>query len=102
MQLANPDLTSHQSGRQKQRIKELMNAQDPQTFVYPIKRIPNVRKFKVEVLSRYHPVFESAGIKKREFDPLITSEPHFNRQANKYIRHQLTRLNKHRDNPALF
>lgn len=72
--------------------------------VYPCRRLPNVREFKVEVLSDWNPILKKSKLrlKKRMFNPLITSIPHSNKSINRYIEHQFKRLNKHRKNPAAF
>jgi hypothetical protein len=77
-------------------------SQDESTYVFPQKRIPNVRKFRVQALSNYHPIFEEAGIRKREFAPVIDCENYINKSQNRYIKHQLTRLNRNRGNPVVF
>lgn len=70
--------------------------------LYPQKQIPNVRRFKVEVLSNYHPILIQGGVKKREYEPLFSTEPYRNNRINSYIRHQFRRLNQHRSNPRVF
>lgn len=70
--------------------------------IYPYKPLPNVRKFKVKQLAPYHPVFEQAGILKREFSPLFETEQYNNKRLNRYIKHQWIRLNRHRTNPRTF
>lgn len=84
------------------KIRNAIAAMSAETESYPQKTIPNVRKFRIKLLSDYHPVFLKAGIKKREFEPIIDSEPYLNKSINRYIRHQFERLNKSRTNPALF
>lgn len=66
------------------------------------KPVPNVRKFKVQVLSDYHPIFAKSGIKKREFHPIFVQEPYTNRTINRFINHQIQRLIKYRNNPGAF
>lgn len=70
--------------------------------IFPQKRIPNVRNFKVKALSNHHPIFEEAGIKKREFSPLMEYENYVNKSQNRYIKHNIIRLNKLRSNPTAF
>ena len=64
--------------------------------------IPNVRTFKVRMLSEYHPIFLEEGIKKREYKAEFDSEKYTNRSINRYLDHQLIRLRKSRTNPAKF
>jgi len=68
----------------------------------PQRRIPNVRRFNVKLLSDYHPVLQAHNIRKRQYEPIFESEPYLNRPLNRYISHQFKRLNKHRGNPKVF
>jgi hypothetical protein len=65
-------------------------------------RLPNVRRFKVAQLGDYHPVFKAFGHKKRMMHPLFDMSYYDNRKLNRYIEHQILRLNGVRDNPTLF
>lgn len=67
----------------------------------PMKKIPNVRKFKV-ILSEWDPVLLKHGIKKREFKPKLIFIRYKNHKLNKYIEHQLRRLLKHINNPKVY
>jgi len=76
--------------------------QDPSTYLFPQKNLPNVRKFKVSVTQGYHPILMKKNIRKREYPPLIDSEQHSNKSINRYLHHQFLRLNKSRNNSRLF
>jgi hypothetical protein len=84
----------------KKIIEELNK--DESTYVYPQKQLPNVKTFKVELLSNHHPVFKEKGILKREFEPLIRQEAYLNKAQNQYIRAQFYRLNKCRHDARKF
>lgn len=56
----------------------------------PFKRLPNVRNFEVE-LNDYDPLFAKYGIRKR-IAPNLKYEPHNNNKLNRYVYHQLKRL----------
>lgn len=60
------------------------------------------KKFKVKLLSEYHPIFAEAGITKREHSPELKTFPYINKSLNRYIDHQFLRLNKAKTNPHLF
>lgn len=66
------------------------------------KPLPNVRKFKIRMLSQYHPIFAKKGIPKRELTPKFDSEPYTNKSINRFISHQLLRLSQSRTQPAKF
>lgn len=66
------------------------------------KPIPNVRNFKIKLLSEPHPVFQKHGKMKREFAPIIEWETHSNKRIIRYINHQLERLRMYKHNPKLF
>ena len=70
--------------------------------LYPQKKIPNVKKFNVEIRPEYHPVFKRYGIKKRKYHPILNSEPYLNQSLNRYITHQFQRLNKTRTQTKTF
>jgi hypothetical protein len=71
--------------------------------IYPVKPLPNVRKFKIAALSNHDAYLASeAGILKREFSPLIESESYSNKRLNRYVKWQFIRLNAARDNSRLF
>jgi len=67
-----------------------------------IKPLPNVRKFKIKLLSDFHPIFLAKGIFKRQYEPLISSDPYNNKSLNRYLLWQEKRLNKLRDSPKKF
>jgi len=59
-------------------------------YWYPFKPIPDVRHFEVE-LNAFDPLFAMFGIKKR-FSPTIKTEKFVNEKYNRYMEHQLRRL----------
>ena len=71
-------------------------------YVNPVKLLPNVRKFKIQGLSDYHPVLQREGIYKREFAPVLEQEKYRNAKINRYVQHQIKRLNQNRSNPQAF
>jgi len=85
-------------------IKKLLylRSKDVSSHLYPQKRIPDVRTFRVKVLSDYHPVFKERGIPRREFPPIFETSPHNNKYMNKYLRHQFRRLIENVHNPSYF
>lgn len=64
----------------------------------PFRRIPNCREFKIE-LEGIDKVYELFHIKKN-LDPKITITPYDNKSLNRYMEHQLIRLEKCRDSDA--
>jgi len=66
----------------------------------PIKLLPDVKDFKVKV-NTMDWLFELFGIVKREA-PAITYEPYKNRSMNRYLVHQMLRLERNRRNPELY
>jgi len=56
----------------------------------PFKKLPNVRKFKVEI-SNYDEIFLKHGVKKR-LQPKFTFERYNNQKLNRYMEHQLKRM----------
>jgi hypothetical protein len=70
--------------------------------IYPHKRLPNVREFRVEVQENYHPILAKLGISKRSFNPVLHTKPHYNRSINRYIEHQFRRLNANRSRPCVY
>jgi len=71
-------------------------------YLYPKITIPNVKTFKVEVLSKFHPVFLSQGKKKRQFAPIFERVPYRNKRINRYLKHQFRRLNENVPNYELY
>lgn len=61
---------------------------------YPFSRIPDVRSFKVQ-LSGYDWVFAMFGFRKR-MKPGFELDPYTNRKFNRYMEHQLSRLERAR------
>jgi hypothetical protein len=86
----------------KTAMTDLLGDFSETTEVYPLRDLPNVRTFKVKVKAPYHPIFKKKGILKRQFEPLLESEPYNNKSLNRYLKHQFIRLNKARSNPKLF
>lgn len=84
------------------RPKILNNSTDIPPIEAVFKPIPNVRNFKIKLLSDPHPVFQKHGKMKREFAPIIEWETHSNRRIIRYINHQLLRLRKYVDQPKVF
>lgn len=80
----------------------LTHQRDTYGGLYPQKRLPNVKEFRVEVVKDYHPIFKEKGIKKRKYFPILHTEAHSNRSLNRYIQHQFIRLNKHLTQPRTF
>jgi hypothetical protein len=64
----------------------------------PFRRLPNCREFKIE-LEGIDKVYELFHIKKN-LDPKITITPYDNKSLNRYMEHQLIRLEKCRDSDA--
>lgn len=87
-----------------QNLREMLNiwVKDEDTHAHPQKKIPNVRTFRVSLLSPVHPIFAEKDIFKRQFEPLIEQTPYINHSQNKYIRQQFTRLNNARNDPKIF
>jgi len=56
----------------------------------PFKKLPNVRKFRVEI-SNYDEIFLKHGVKKR-LQPKFTFERYNNQKLNRYMEHQLKRM----------
>jgi hypothetical protein len=73
---------------------------DDRSFVFPWKLLPNCRKFRIE-LGPWDKRFTKHGLDKR-LKPEITIEPHTNKGINRYIMHQVKRLNDSVDNPIKF
>ena len=73
-----------------------------QEEIYPCKPLPNVRQFKIKLLSPLHPIFKAWKLNKREYSPLIESDQYTNGQMNRYINHMFIRLNKSRSNEKKF
>lgn len=61
---------------------------------YPFQPVPNVRQFEIE-LNAFDPIFAMFGIRKR-FSPTIKFEKFENHKYNKYMEHQLYRLERAR------
>lgn len=95
-------LASHQQASKRLKVLFASMNQDKSTHLYPQKKFPNVKSFKIELLSNHHPVFKEKGILKREFEPLINQESYINKSQNRYIEHQLRRLNLYRGNQTAF
>lgn len=74
--------------------------EDDRKFVFPWKLLPNCRKFKIE-LGLWDKTFAKHNLDKR-LAPEITIEPHTNKAINRYIMHQVKRLNESIDNPVKF
>lgn len=75
---------------------------DTEGPLFPRIKIPNVKEFKVEVLSEYHPIFEKEDILKRRYPPIFNLSPYINNRMNRYIKHQFIRLNNSTTNSRLF
>lgn len=56
----------------------------------PFQKLPNVRKFNVEI-SDFDPLFQEYGINKR-LAPKLKYTNHRNNHLNKYMEHQLKRM----------
>ncbi len=82
--------------------KMLMSLHEKSKVLQPVKSLPNVKRFQVKALSNYHPVLEAAGIRKRIHSPLVESENYRNGRLNRYVDHQILRLNSSRSNPRKF
>ena len=63
-------------------------------FISPLKRLPNVKHFKIIGLAPHDKTFEAHGVLKREFDPQIEWEPFKNRAINNYLAKQESRMIK--------
>lgn len=84
-----------------QRLSQIVNdAELPP--LYPFKRLPNVKDFKIKWLSPYDPILLKAGIHKRVDEATFESTPYRNHRMNRYVHHQFTRLNASRGNPEKF
>jgi hypothetical protein len=66
----------------------------------PFGRFPNVSRFEVHV-NAYDALLLKHGIVKR-LDPKIVSDPFRNKQRNRFIDHNVRRLNKYRTSPVLY
>lgn len=74
--------------KDKDKIKDLWFRNE--RHWYPFKPIPDVKHFEVE-LNAFDPIFAMFGIRKR-FAPSIKTERFENQKYNKYMEHQLRRL----------
>lgn len=104
MTLGHADLTAFERERLRShwqtQVSKVMRGKE---LLQPHRRkIPDVKEFKITQLSPNHPVFERAGLLKRKHAPMMESIRNSNRPMNRYIEHQMLRLNKARSNPALF
>lgn len=61
----------------------------------PFRLLPNVSQFQVEV-GEYDPLFKAHGLSKR-VDTKMHYQEHKNRRLNRYIIHQIKRLQRARD-----
>jgi len=74
--------------KDKDKIKDLWFRNEK--YWYPFKPIPDVKHFEVE-LNAFDPIFAMFGIRKR-FSPTIKTEKFENQKFNRYMEHQLRRL----------
>jgi hypothetical protein len=101
MKINQPETSHSQNISLKESLRKQMLELQPNPL-FPQTKIPNVREFKIEVLSNYHPILEEHGILKRQFAPLIKQTAYRNRAQNRYITRQMQRLNKLRSSPREF
>jgi hypothetical protein len=75
----------------KERWNSYGNDPNKNSFsILPFKKLPNVRKFRVEI-SDYDDLFKKHGIKKR-LPPRFTFEKYANERHNRYMVKQLKRM----------
>lgn len=67
----------------------------------PFKPLPNVRKFKV-ILSDWDKLFMKYGLKRRLTSAQLIYTRNDNNRLNRYMKHQLTRLEKNLTNPEKY
>jgi len=83
----------NQNNRDKNRLDDPRTGKPPKEVDWgPFKRLPNVRKFKVELRPKDE-LMALFGIQKR-FTPKFKYEPHTNIAMNEYAANQLERLGK--------
>jgi hypothetical protein len=70
--------------------------------VFPYKPLPNVKDFRIKLLSPYDPILLKHGIQRRLDKAELEWTPYKNRSINRYVRHQFDRLNKNRHRPHTF
>jgi len=70
------------------------------SFVNPFQRIPDVSDFEIK-LSDKDPIAEKHGLDKK-FKPLLKFIPYSNKSLNRYMEHQIRRLNNSRSQPKKF
>ena len=103
MQLTKHDLSLSQASLLRESLKNQLKCRMKELpALHPQKRIPNVRDFKITALSNHHPIFEEAGIKKRQFKPSMEYNLYRNGTMNRYISHQIRRLNESVHHSAKF
>jgi hypothetical protein len=64
--------------------------------------LPNVRRFKITQLGEMHPVFKAFGRRKRSAHPTVDKAYYTNKRLNRYLEHQLIRLNAYRNDSQKF
>lgn len=70
------------------------------TFVNPFKKVPDVGAFEIE-LGKRDPIMEKHGVRRR-FKPLLHFIPYSNKSLNRYIEHQVKRLNATKNRSKIF
>jgi len=70
------------------------------SYVNPFQKIPDVSDFEIK-LGEEDPIAKEHGIDKK-FKPLLKFIPYSNKSLNRYMNHQIGRLNNSRSNPKVF
>lgn len=70
--------------------------------LFPFKKLPNVKEFRITFLQPHNPILLEADIRKRLGDAEKESTPYKNKSMNRYVEHQFRRLNANRHNPSKF